>query len=426
MKYGGNKVFVYTFNQKIEVTNWNPDKQRVKSNKQTDSTGDYSLNDLLDTLKNSCEKAYKEALKDGIPEPKILKSSLDKFRNKNDDKKVKKENTVELFELLDMFVNGKISNKGKSKSKNTLQNYATVRGHLNEFEKIQKLSLTYESINLNFFDNYVHYLKNRSKYQTKIKSLFPDRKNNPITDLGINSIAKDITVIKTVMGEAVDRNLTTNIQFKHKKFSVTEEKTYHVALTEDEIIKLYKYDLSKKSNIEGVRDLFVFGCFTGMRYSDYSTIDAENIFERDGDLFIRVIAEKTNEPVVIPCNPVVKAIFKKYEKNLNWLPGTIASQTFNEYIKKACKEAGLIEKGRKFDEPKLELWECVASHTARRSMATNYTLEGVPARILMKITGHKTEKSFNNYIKISEQQAANELLIHIKKKDWSSILMKVA
>jgi hypothetical protein len=53
-------------------------------------------------------------------------------------------------------------------------------------------------------------------------------------------------------------------------------------LTAQEILKLYRYDLSMCSRLEKVRDLFVFGCYTGLRYSDYSNIKPENIIEIEG------------------------------------------------------------------------------------------------------------------------------------------------
>jgi len=117
-------------------------------------------------------------------------------------------------------------------------------------------------------------------------------------------------------------------------------------------------------------------------------------------------------------------IFKKYERNRNRLPNAISNQKFNEYLKEVCKLAGLTEKGRLSTEPNLELWECVSSHTARRSMATNYYLQGFPTVDLMKITGHTTEKVFLNYIKSTKLDTAKRLSKHIKA--WSEKVLKVA
>ena len=137
-----------------------------------------------------------------------------------------------------------------------------------------------------------------------------------------------------------------------------------------------------------------------------------------------MITQKTKELVYIPCHPVVLQIFDKYQHNLNKLPYTISNQKFNDYIKDVCKLAGLSEKGRLSNDINLELWQCISSHTARRSMATNYYLQGFPVIDLMKITGHRTEKAFMRYIKVSKLDAAKRLGTHIKT--WSQKMLRVA
>ena len=58
-------------------------------------------------------------------------------------------------------------------------------------------------------------------------------------------------------------------------------------------------------------------------------------------------------------------------------------------------------------------------------MATNYYLQGFPTIDLMKITGHKTEKAFLKYIRVSKLDTAKRLNLHIKK-NWSELMLKVA
>ncbi len=110
------------------------------------------------------------------------------------------------------------------------------------------------------------------------------------------------------MGEAVDLKLTANLEFKHDKFTISEVATDAVYLSENELAKLYSFDFSNYKKLDQVRDLFIFGCYVELRFSDYSTIKKENIVNIDGDLFIKVITEKTEELVIIPCNPIVLEI----------------------------------------------------------------------------------------------------------------------
>ena len=262
----------------------------------------------------------------------------------------------------------------------------------------------YEDINLDFYYKFVSFLKGKK--------------------LGQNAVSKDIAILKVFMNEAVDLGYTSNLAFKHKKFTGPRVETDAVYLTEDELMTLYKYDFTTNKKLDTVRDLFIFGCFVGLRFSDYSTIKPENIVTIDGDYFIKLITQKTGEQVIIPCNPVVLEIFEKYKNNTNRLPRTISNQKFNEYVKDACKDAGLKETGRLVTEPLLPLHDCVSSHTARRSFCTNLYLDGFPSIDIMKVSGHRTEKSFLKYIRVSKLDTALRLGKHIKR-NWSQKLLKL-
>lgn len=102
----------------------------------------------------------------------------------------------------------------------------------------------------------------------------------------MNTVAKDIAIIKVFMGEALDLEYTDNMKFKHKKFSYNEEDTEHVYLTEEELTKLYELKITNKK-LEEVRDLFIFGAWVGLRFSDFSNIKPENIIQIDGDSLLR-------------------------------------------------------------------------------------------------------------------------------------------
>jgi integrase len=417
-KYNGKRL-VYSFGQKIDPKIWSKDRQRVKNTKQTTEDGQHSLNDLLDKLSKVCVKAYNDEIPNGYPEPAKLRQHLDDYMRQNE-VSTDGEEASSLYKLFDRFIAGEI---GEKKSRSTIQNYETLLGHLKEFQAIKKERIDFDTITLDFKYKFVNYLKTRSKYAKQVKQIRKELKN--VIDLSTNTIAKDINILKTIMAEAVDLGFTTNMQFRHKKFSQAEEETDAVYLKFDEVINLFRFDFSHSKKLESVRDLFVVGCFTGLRYSDYSNIKPENIVRENGDLFIKMITQKTGELVIIPCNPIVLEIFDKYKENDNKLPRAISGQKFNDYLKEVCKHAGLIKKGRLSSEPEKALWECITSHTARRSFATNYYLEGFPTIDLMKITGHRTEKAFLKYIKVTNQDAAQRLSAHMKK-NWSSKLLKVA
>jgi hypothetical protein len=227
-KYNG-RVLVFTFGQTIDSANWSQAKQRVKNNRQTTADGKHSLNDLLDNLGKVLEKAYNTELKNGIPEPPLLKLKLLQFINKQDDQ----EQQSDFYGLSQRFINGEIKHRGKDKSKNTLKPYKTVVTHLKAFELKERYPISFDTITLNFYYKYVSYLKK--------------------VGLAQNTIAKHIQIIKVFMNEALDLGYTNNAQFRNRKFTAPWIDGDAVYLTDKELTHLFKHDLKGNKKLDQVR-----------------------------------------------------------------------------------------------------------------------------------------------------------------------------
>src|SRR4051794_33354926 len=128
-KYNGNNVLVYSFGQTIYPINWNAEKQRVKSNRQTTDDGQNTLNDLLDNLSRITKSSYNNEIKNGVPKPARLRRYLDEFMTASSTAEVKKAEP-DFFGLIDRFISGEIKYAGKDKSQRTLKNYQNTRKHL--------------------------------------------------------------------------------------------------------------------------------------------------------------------------------------------------------------------------------------------------------------------------------------------------------
>ena len=180
-----------------------------------------------------------------------------------------------------------------------------------------------------------------------------------------------------------------------------------IYLTSAEVDRIYRLKLGEGLSI--VRDYFVIGCLTGLRFSDYSRLTKSNIFD---DKLI-VLHQKTNIKVVIPMHTYIKDIFKKYKNNI---PACPTQSYFNRMLPTIGCRARINDRiiiERKIDDQititaKLK-HEMISSHTARRSAATNMYLAGIPAFRIMLITGHSTEHSFFKYIRIGRQENADLL-----------------
>jgi site-specific recombinase XerD len=194
------------------------------------------------------------------------------------------------------------------------------------------------------------------------------------------------------------------------KFDTSREETDAIYITTDQIMEMYaikKFDFPEQ---EVVRDMFVIGCFTGMRFSDYSVLDPGAI--RNNRLsFIQV---KTGAKVTIPIHPIVNEILKKYNYVLPPVP---RNNEFNAIIKTVGEKMSSLHvpftKQITYKRELLEIekmkYEFLMTHTARRSFCSNEYIKGTDPMIIMAISGHKSYKSFMRYIKVSGDQFADKM-----------------
>jgi integrase len=168
-------------------------------------------------------------------------------------------------------------------------------------------------------------------------------------------------------------------------------------------------DLSDNYVLRMHRDLFVFGCYAGLRFSDFSIIGADDV--RNNMLYKK--QGRTKHWVVIPLRSEADMIFNNsFHKNIL----RVSNPEFNESIKYIGNLAGLHQrikhsymKGNKnMIETKLK-YEWITSHTCRRSFCTNEFLAGTPVELIMKISCHKSLRDFYRYIKIAPEQAGQRI-----------------
>lgn len=215
-----------------------------------------------------------------------------------------------------------------------------------------------------------------------------------------NTRGSHIKFLKAAMNESYKNKLHQNIDFH--TFRKETEQVDAVYLTNEEVTRVAELPLCGSHGL--VRDIFIIGCHTGMRFSDYSRLSMDDI----SDGVIHLITQKCKTPVDIPVHPRVMAILKKYNGSIPKISG----QKFNVYIKDVCKEAGINESilvRRSGKHIRSEKWELVSSHTARRTGLTNMYKAGIPTYRCMMISGHKTEQVFLTYLRITQEENAQYL-----------------
>ena len=401
----GNKKYIplkYSTGMKISPFYWN-DKPDYRA-KQTKHFAYKNFNTRLDIIENSIIDLHRELENKSVrPTPDILREELNMKLGKGP--QVQK---LTLIGFIEIFIRDSIDGTRLTKDSErirpiTIKGYRTTLNHLLNYQQEQDIMLEINNIDMDFYGDLTKYFHHQN-YST-------------------NTVGKHVKNIKVFMKEAFNRGLTENTIFQNEKFRVVEEETDHIYLNDDELLLIYNLDLIEKQGLEKVRDLFIVACYTGLRFADLRQLKQENF--TDDERFIRIKTQKTGEPVVIPLHWTIKEILKKYSGEL---PSIISNQKMNKYLKDIGTLAELnqtvsisITKGGMRVDRNYQKYELITVHTARRSFATNMFINEVHPLRIMKITGHRTEKAFLKYIKISQEENAKLLEKHPYFQEKSSL-----
>lgn len=394
--------YKYYLLEKIKPANWNFKTQRVK--KSAKEIGASQFNQRLGNVSGIIIESfykYQNTHCGQSPSPESFRELLDKVFDRHSSIRAA-ENEKRTFwcffeGLLTRMESGSRlhARKNTPLARKTIGNMRNLFNHLRSFEILSRRPIEFETIDMKFYFEFVDYL-------TQVRKV------------GINTIGKLITNIKVLMREAVEFGYTSNMIFTYRRFRSPYIETETVYLNEVEIAALAEIDLTDFRRLESVRDLFLIGCYTGLRFSDLCQLSITSVC----DNVLSLTQIKTGDPVYIPLKKQVRLIIEKYR---GMFPAAISNQKFNKYLKEVCSKCGFLEKevslirfvpGKKVSikKPKHEF---VMSHTARRSFATNeYLARDLQPGEIRAITGHKSDKSFYRYIRISP----NENAINIARK----------
>ena len=278
-------------------------------------------------------------------------------------------------------------------------NYRILISHLERFEKHAGTVICIENFSQKIAEDFLHYLETKGHIGGCAE------KRGGLMKSTIRTYFDKLNVV--LKRAKHDGYKTADIS----GLEVQSEDSNAIYLTISELKKLNELkELSVKD--KSVRDMFLVGCFTALRFSDYSKITKENIVGSN----IVVKTRKTGEPVIIPIHPVIREIL---DRNNGDFPKLKSGRPFNLILKRICKKAKidaeiLYERtvGTEVVRKRMKKYELVSSHTARRSGATNMYLAKIPTARIMLLTGHKTEQAFFKYIRIGKEENAKILSEH--------------
>ncbi len=390
-----SKRIEFTTGYRIDSAKWDAAKQRVKngcSNKLKQSASE--INASLLEYYTEIQSIFKRfEVEDVMPTPEQIKEVFNALRKPvSEEPKPKKEALpCDFFQVFDDFVEdcGRQNNWTDS----TFEKFAAVKNHLTNFRG----GLTFEFFDERGLNDYVGYLRD-------------------VKEMRNTTIGKQLSFLKWFLRWAFKKGVHQNNAYDSYKPKLKSTQKKIIFLTWDELNRLREFKIPfNKQALERVRDVFLFQCFTGLRYSDVFNLRRSDI---KGD-HIEVTTVKTSDSLIIELNNHSKAILDKYKdvafEDDKVLP-VITNQKMNDYLKELAELAGIDEPVRqtyyrgneRIDEvtPKYAL---LGTHAGRRTFICNALALGIPPQVVKKWTGHSDYKAMKPYIDIADDIKANAM-----------------
>lgn len=221
----------------------------------------------------------------------------------------------------------------------------------------------------------------------------------------LNKLFRQLRMLNNVIEN--EEKFDLNIHWKADYLPRSTEVSYEVALEYQQLLTVYNVKTPEtKPSYEKIKDLFVFGCLTGLRISDLQDV---NIEESRGQFWVRQTMQKVRDQVKVPLHPLAKEIFEKYKGSLP----VLNRQKFSNVIKELCELAGLTHsvtryrtnpKTKELIKESVRFSDCVKSSSCRRTFATLCVYEwNIPPTIAKKYTGHRKLTTFLTYIRANDE-----------------------
>lgn len=280
-----------------------------------------------------------------------------------------------------------VNKKGRTISKGTAKEYNTTATRINEYDTKTLLS----DIGGDWLAGFFSYL----------------------TTTGMNNItaAKLLSTAKTFIGYADFKGIPINQNYK--KFTPERYTDLEViSLTRMEFTKLLNFDLKGDTRLEKIRDVFLFSCATGLRYSDLSQLSWHQI----DDNYIKQRSVKRKRLVHIPLNHISRKILAKYKDLPKPLP-IISNQKSNEALHDLCAAVGINEnieivryRGAERITDIIPKHELISMHSGRKTFATLSVGEGKTIPEVMAWGGWTDYRSFRRYVNVQGAETGDNLV----------------
>ena len=392
--FAGQRI-EFTTGYRIDTAKWDADKQKVKNgctNKLKQSASEINT-DLLRQY-TEIQNVFKEyEVQDILPTVKQIKDAFN-ARMRKQSAEVKEagteDPTISFWEAFGLFV--KECRLQNNWAESTSKKFETVKNHLNEFNA----ALSFDTFTEEGMKDYVDFLRKK--------------------DMRNSSVSKQIAFLKWFLRWCTKKGYCHNTAYKDFNPKLKSAPKKVIFLTNDELNKLKTVEIPhNKQYLERVRDVFLFCCFSGLRYSDVYNLKRSDVKPDH----IEITTVKTADSLIIELNNHSKAILEKY-KDIHFedhkaLP-VISNQKMNVYLKELGELAEINDpvretfyKGSKRIDIVTPKYALLGTHAGRRTFICNALALGIPAQVVMKWTGHSDYKAMKPYIDIADNIKADAM-----------------
>ena len=365
----------FTTGYRIDVAKWDVDKQRVKNgctNKLKQSASE--INVALLGYYTELQEIFKRfEVAEIVPSPAEVKEAFNNRYGQNEKIELASADTSNVpsnfYEAFDDFV--RVCGRQNNWTHSTFEKFAAVKNHLKNFRS---------ELSFDFFDEeglteYVQYLRE-------------------VREMRNSTIGKQLSFLKWFLRWSFKQGMHSNNAYDTFKPKLKDTQKKIIFLTWEELNRLREFKIPPtKQALERVRDVFLFQCFTGLRYSDVFNLRRSDI---KGD-HIEVMTVKTSDSLIIELNDHSRAIIEKYKdvefENDKALP-VITNQKMNDYLKELAELAEINEpvrqtyyKGNERIDEVTPKYALLGTHAGRRTFICNALALGIPPQVVMKWTG---------------------------------------
>lgn len=263
----------------------------------------------------------------------------------------------------------------KEEINNTSLKESTKQNHLSTLVLLQefKKDVSFADLTFEFVSSFDCYLQSRGYH--------------------LNTIAKHMKHLKRYINVAINKEHMDVQKYAFRKYKIKSIEGSHTHLSPEELKNIEKLQLEGKFlKLKKTKDAFLFCCYAGLRYSDFTSLTSVNIIELYQETWLIYKSVKTNIEVRLPLYLLFEGkglqVLDHYKKELNDFFKLKNNSNINKELNTLSKLAGIEKR--------------VSFHTARHTNATLLIYSGANITTVQKLLGHRSVKTTQVYANIMD------------------------